>query len=111
MLRGEAKFDLAKVQALLKVLQEGAPRLKSLFPPDSKTGDTRLKAGLPADWRSGDKTGSGDHGTANDVAVLWPPGRPPILVAAYLTGTDTPMPHRNAIHAGVGRAIASAFAS
>ena len=35
----------------------------------SKTGDKRLRAGLPTDWRVGDKTGSGDNGTDNDIAV------------------------------------------
>ena len=40
----------------------------------NKTGDTRLRAGLPAGWRTGDKTGSGERGTTNDVGVVWPPG-------------------------------------
>src|SRR5262245_27699162 len=39
----------------------------------NKTGDTRLRAGLPAGWRVGDKTGSGERGTTNDVGVFWPP--------------------------------------
>jgi cytochrome c556 len=33
-------FDLVKVQATLKVIQEQSTKLKSLFPDDSKTGDT-----------------------------------------------------------------------
>ena len=41
----------------------------------NKTGDTRLRAQLPAGWRTGDKTGAGERGTNNDVGVLWPPGR------------------------------------
>ena len=49
----------------------------------SKTGARRLRAGLPADWRVGDKTGTGNNGTANDIAIALPPGRPPILIAAY----------------------------
>lgn len=51
----------------------------------SKTGGKRLRAGLPANWRVGDKTGSGNNGTANDVAIVLPPGRAPILIAAYYT--------------------------
>ncbi|MBN2971219.1 serine hydrolase [Roseomonas aeriglobus] len=35
------------------------------------TGATRLRAGVPRRWRVGDKTGSGENGTYNDVAVLW----------------------------------------
>src|SRR5262249_10570222 len=41
----------------------------------NKTGDTRLRAGLPAGWRVGDKTGSGERGTTNDVGLFWPPDR------------------------------------
>ena len=51
------------------------------------TGATSLKAGLPADWRIGDKTGAGGHGTRNDIAIVWPRGTgAPVLVTAYLTG-------------------------
>lgn len=72
----------------------------------NKTGDTRLRAGLPRDWRVGDKTGSGEKGTANDIAVTWPSsGRPPIFVAAYLTGSSPAADLRNATLAAVGRAV------
>lgn len=53
----------------------------------TRTGTRRLRAGLPAHWRSGNKTGTGRaEGTTNkcnDVAVTFPPGRSPIVVAAY----------------------------
>lgn len=49
------------------------------------TGAARIKAGIPADWEIGDKTGSGDYGSANDIAVLWPPRRDPVVVAIYTT--------------------------
>jgi cytochrome c556 len=38
MMKGEAPFDLAKVQAGLKIYQDEAVKLKDLFPDDSKTG-------------------------------------------------------------------------
>ena len=44
MAKGEAKFDLAKVQASLKALESGAAKGKTVFPSDSKDGDT---AALP----------------------------------------------------------------
>ncbi|WP_387465029.1 class A beta-lactamase, partial [Photorhabdus sp. RM323S] len=37
------------------------------------TGNASIRAGAPVGWVVGDKTGSGDYGTNNDVAVLWPP--------------------------------------
>ncbi|MVU75962.1 class A beta-lactamase [Nocardia sp. ET3-3] len=49
------------------------------------TGDARIRAGLPADWKTGDKTGAGDYGTANDVAVTWPAGGGAPLVIVVLT--------------------------
>jgi beta-lactamase class A len=72
----------------------------------NKTGDTRLRAGIPAGWRVGDKTGSGERGTTNDVGVLWPPDRAPILVSIYLTETTHSPEQRNATLAAVGQAVA-----
>ena len=74
-----------------------------------KTGDAKLRAGLPKSWRVGDKTGSGDHGSSNDAAVIWPDGKPPVIVTSYLTETAAPDDKRNAAHAAVGRAVAAAL--
>lgn len=74
------------------------------------TGGKRLRAGLPAAWRVGDKTGSGEQGTANDVAVIWPPDRAPVIVTAYLTGATASADRQNAVIAAVGRAVTTAFA-
>jgi beta-lactamase class A len=70
------------------------------------TGLNRLRAGLPADWVVGDKTGSGANGAANDVAVAWPPGRAPILTAVYMTGSSAPPETLDAAHAAIGRLVA-----
>ena len=75
---------------------------------ENKTGAPRLRAGLPRDWKVGDKTGSG-HKTTNDIAVLWPPNRKPILVTAYLTNASESNSHRDAILAEVGHAIANSI--
>ncbi|WBB51330.1 class A beta-lactamase [Verrucosispora sp. WMMA2044] len=45
------------------------------------TGDKTIRAGVPEGWAVGDKTGSADHGTRNDIAVIWPPERAPIVLA------------------------------
>jgi beta-lactamase class A len=74
-----------------------------------KVGDKRIRAGVPASWRVGDKTGSGDNGTANTIAILWPPDRAPILAAVYYTGSTASMEARNAVHKQVGEIIAEAF--
>lgn len=76
---------------------------------DSQTGATRLRAGLPAGWAVGDKTGAGGMGTTNDVAAIWPMGRAPIIVAAYMTGGTLAAEPRNAILASVGRLVAAGY--
>jgi beta-lactamase class A len=75
-----------------------------------KTGETKIRAGLPKSWRVGDKTGAGGHGSSNDVAVIWPNGRRPVIVASYLTEAEGLDERRNATHAAVGRAVARVLA-
>ncbi|WP_300534681.1 class A beta-lactamase [Sphingosinicella sp.] len=73
----------------------------------SPTGKDRLRAGLPADWRVADKTGTGMNGAANIIAVLWPPAAAPLVAAVYMTGSKAPVPQLNTAHAALGRAIAA----
>lgn len=73
----------------------------------NKTGDKRLRAKLPAGWRVGDKTGSGSHGSTNDIGIFWPASGAPIVVAAYLTQTSAPADARDAALAAVGQAVAA----
>lgn len=75
---------------------------------ESPTGRERLRAGFPSDWRVGDKTGTwtAEHNATNDVAIAWPPGRAPIVIASYLAASEVDLPARNAAHAEIGRIIA-----
>lgn len=82
-----------------------------------RTGTDLLRAGFPHAWRAGDKTGLGgahnrygDSDTRNDVAFAIPPGRPPIVVAAYLTQAQVRAAQRDAALADVGRLVAADFA-
>lgn len=74
---------------------------------ECQTGGEKLRAGVPATWRVGDKTGAGGHGTTNDVAVMWPPGRAPVIVCAYLTETAMPPGQVNATFAAIGQVVAA----
>ena len=73
----------------------------------TQTGLQRLRGGIPADWRGADKTGSWGglkHGNvANDVAILWPPQRAPLVVCAFLAECDAPGEQRDATLAEVAR--------
>ena len=50
---------------------------------DCATGATRIRAGVPAGWKVADKTGTGGYGSANDIGVIWPTGRAPIVLSVY----------------------------
>ncbi|WP_460043263.1 class A beta-lactamase [Pseudomonas sp. S2_H01] len=66
------------------------------------TGDKKLRAGLPKGWRVGDKTGSGSNNASNDIAVIWPPNRPPLIVTVYYTDAKASGDQVNALIADVG---------
>ena len=68
-------------------LKPDSSRLIITWMEATETGTKRLRAGFPAGWRSGDKTGTGiAKGIAdkyNDIAIAWPPGEAPLIVTAY----------------------------
>jgi beta-lactamase class A len=78
---------------------------------ENKTGDERIRAGLRSGWRAGDKTGSNGDNTSNDIAIIWPGQRAPVLVAAYLTMCPGPEAKRNAVLAQVGREVSKCIES
>lgn len=71
-----------------------------------RTGASRLRAGLPAAWRVGDKTGTGGRGATHDVAVVRRPGLPALFIAAYYEGSGESPKDRERVLAEVGRIIA-----
>ena len=75
-----------------------------------RTGGDCIRAGVLKSWRVGDKTGSGDHGTRNDIAIQWPPKRRPLIITAYLTGAIVSPSDRDAALASVGRIAGGHFA-
>lgn len=83
---------------------------------ESTTGRERLRAGFPATWRVGDKTGTwnGAHNATNDVAIAWPPAnsgraRAPIVVACYMSDSTAAPADRNAAHAEIARIVADTW--
>ena len=87
------------------------PKSRDLFKTwliANKTGDTRLRAGVPHGWIVGDKTGTGEHNTANDIGILWPPHQKPLIVAAYMPHGPSNKIARERVIADVARAILKA---
>ncbi len=72
---------------------------------EAKVGEHRIPAGLPAGWRIAHKTGTWDNQT-NDVGLIWPPNRAPIVVAVYYTRGGTRLAQREGVLRDVGRIVA-----
>ena len=73
------------------------------------TGRNRLRAGLPADWNPGDKTGTGENGAAGDVAIAFPPGRAPVVVAAYFSESNAAYDAKMSAFSEIGRIVTETF--
>ncbi|MDY7220800.1 class A beta-lactamase [Halalkalibacterium halodurans] len=61
------------------------------------TGDALIRAGVPEGWEVGDKTGSGSYGTRNDIGILWPPGRDPIILSVLTSKEERDAEHDDAL--------------
>lgn len=73
------------------------------------TGDSRIRAGVPHDWQVGDKTGTGAFGTTNDVGVIWPGSRAPLVLALYFTQPGKDAKARSEVLASATRIVVEAF--
>jgi beta-lactamase class A len=63
------------------VLPESRRELLTRWLLANTTGGPYIRAGVPRGWKVGDKTGNGDRGTRNDIAIAWPPGGAPVVIA------------------------------
>jgi beta-lactamase class A len=71
----------------------------------NETGALMIRAGVPKTWTVGDKTGRCANGATNDVAIIRPSGRAPILVVIYSIGSTSSADDRAAIVAEAARVI------
>ncbi|MEA5390768.1 class A beta-lactamase [Cyanobium gracile UHCC 0139] len=102
----------SSLQALVLGTALGSPQRRRLqdWLIGNTTGDRRVRAGVPTGWRVGDKTGScGVYGTANDVAVVWPPDRAPIVLAIFHTQTDPAAQAQEGVIAAAATIVVEAF--
>lgn len=97
--------------------QESHARLQSWMEA-CKTGDGLLSAGIPPSWRIGQKTGLGgannalgDSSTRNDIAIVWPPQGEPLVITAYLSGSQVAAAQREAAIANVARAVVGSLSA
>ena len=73
------------------------------------TGDKCIRAGVPAGWVVGDKTGAGEYGTRNDIAVAWPPNGAPIVLAIMSTRDEKDATRDDALIAQAATAAVTAL--
>ncbi|RXF83971.1 class A beta-lactamase [Curtobacterium flaccumfaciens pv. flaccumfaciens] len=52
------------------------------------TGDATIRAGVDPSWRVADKTGTASYGVRNDIAVVTPPGRDPVVLVVMTSRAD-----------------------
>ncbi len=70
------------------------------------TGDEKIRAGVPAGWQVAEKTGNcGRYGASNDIGVLYPPGRAPIVLIVYTRRPKLEHEGSNEIIAEVARLV------
>ncbi|WP_260476189.1 serine hydrolase [Streptomyces sp. WAC 06783] len=53
------------------------------------TGAQRIRAAVPRGWTVAIKTGTGDYGTLNDIAVVWPAKSAPPLLISIMSSKST----------------------
>ena len=70
-----------------------------------KPGLNRIRAALPADWLAGDRPGTSVEEETNDYAIVRPPGRAPLLIAAYYDAPGVSMDLRETVLGEAGRAF------
>ena len=69
------------------------------------TGSASIQAGLPTSWVVGDKTGSGDYGTTNDIAVIWPEDHAPLILVTYFTQPEQKAESRRDVLAAAAKIV------
>jgi beta-lactamase class A len=72
-------------------------------------GAKRIRAGLPAGWRLAHKTGTGDYGRANDIAITWPSNAAPLVLAVMSDRPGYHTPPVDSLIAKATKQIVSAF--
>ncbi|MEV0599985.1 class A beta-lactamase [Streptomyces sp. NPDC050315] len=73
----------------------------------TEAGARRIRAGLPRGWTVADKTGTGDYGTLNDFAVVWPPKTPPLVIALMSSKPTKDAPYQQELLAEAAEYIAA----
>ena len=86
-------------------LSEASRQQLTAWMAANTTGSERIRAGVPEGWQVGDRTGTGPDGSTSTIAVLFPPGREPVLMVVHVTGTDRTVAESSGLHAELARIV------
>ncbi|MFR9728358.1 class A beta-lactamase [Saccharopolyspora sp. MS10] len=78
--------------------------LADIMGANTITGEL-IPAGVPDGWRVGDKSGAADYGTRNDIAVVHPPNRAPIVLSVLSDRAEPDADYDNALIAEAARVV------
>ena len=73
------------------------------------TGAHRIRAGIPRGWTVADKTGTGDYGTLNDIAVVWPTRSEPLVIAIMSSKADKNAEYHQALLAEAAKYVVASL--
>lgn len=76
---------------------------------NNTTGNSRIRAGVPKGWVVGDKTGTGEYGTTNDIAIVWPSNCPPIILSIYYTQDKKDAAPRDSVISSITHMVIKTF--
>jgi len=88
-----------------KVLSAGSRERLTGWMLKCRTGDNRLRGGIPKAWRIADKTGNNGRDAAGDIAVAWPRPDAPVLICVYTQGGSPTAARLARVFADVGRMV------
>ena len=112
------KRDTSTPQAMGKTIQKlvlgntlaaKQRKLLTTWLQNNTSGNARIRAGVPNTWRVGDKTGTGEYGTTNDIAVIWPTNCKPIIMSIYFTQKQHDAKPNNKIIAQAAHNVITSF--
>jgi beta-lactamase class A len=91
------------------ILPDGKRTLLTNWMRTNTTGDELIRAAVPKGWEVGDKTGAGGYGTRNDIAIVWPPNRDPIIIAILSSRDTKDAAYNNELIAKAAKVTLNAF--
>jgi len=105
---GSMQADITRI-LIGDVLSRSSRRQLENWLQQNKTGAAMIRAGVPTNWIIGDKTGRGANGATNDIAIMRPPDRAPVLLAVYSVGSTATADDRAAAIAEVAKIVAESL--